>query len=536
MVCGFKKSIFLQRQHILLIFVLFFLFSPFVLYAMDMPSGEEEAIVLRTNAVEFLRASNLTERIEEMPNSVNMHYEYDDIDINNLLLLRAQEVGLNLPITVLMPPLDNMGNQIIEQLHEEGRRYQERVLAQEIEPVARTILVPINLNNIHWVGLVIRLNERSQVLQIQYIDPLGDSTFESSIPEEIRRSLSGVYGSGIRIENLMLLRQTDGTSCGVLTVENLIRAAQGQLDTEIVHEELTGLIRDHHADLLERFRPDLRFNLRQREGYIGIWGIRKAMKLSFMAQINDLRFYWFFDDRTSCNMFICFEGMAGIGKTTQCQLLKERIEKEIKRQAVITKALDEFSKITIHKCFDELGLNNDPTVILLMFSLGFVKQRQSIEEALVKNQIVIADRWKETFHFYNDYFGPLASKKAVQRKTIVELVTADLEPDLTIIIDMGPKAAESNCIKRAKVRLTRKATAWTLMDELQKAREYYAQAVTKKENWIVIDGTSKSIQQIHEEIWSIVKRLYVHKMLQCALRNLGNKGCESCHAFLRYLY
>ena len=142
--------------------------------------------------------------------------------------------------------------------------YNQRSLTQE--PVIRTILAPVNFNNTRWVGLVISLDANNKVLQIKYVDPLRRPVFEDIIPDEIRESLRGAYGSDIHIKNLALLSKADGMTSGALTVENLIRAAQGRYDAEIIQEEQTRLIRKRHIDILERFMPDMKFGFKQANG------------------------------------------------------------------------------------------------------------------------------------------------------------------------------------------------------------------------------------------------------------------------------
>ena len=213
---------------------------------------------------------------------INMDYEYEDLDVDSLLLLRAQEVGLDLTRTVLVAPLDNMIEELELQLRLELER--NKVVG------ARTILIPINSNNTHWVGVVIKLDEFNRALQIQYIDPLGTSAFESDIPCEIRAILKVLYGKVVYIENLLLLSQTDRTASGPLTVENLTRVAQGNINTEIAHEGSIREIRSHHIHLLEQLRPDLQFNYRQ-ENNISERGKDKFLHMSLMAQFNDKRFF-----------------------------------------------------------------------------------------------------------------------------------------------------------------------------------------------------------------------------------------------------
>ena len=117
----------------------------------------------------------------------------------------------------------------------------------------------------------------------------------------------------------------------------------------------------------------------------------------------------------------------------------------------------------------------------------------------------------------------MASKQAEQRNVVVELTTGDLEPDITIVLDMDPKFAESNCLNRDRVKLEREKPTWTLMEELQKARKYYFQVGKKKKNWVVIDGTSKGtlkpIEVVHEEIWKVVSNV-----LPTTLNERSNKS------------
>lgn len=254
------KSRFSQHRHILTIFTLISLFTSPPLYATD----QENSYKNKNDRIESPIVFYSDEKAEEKCYAVNMQYKYDEKDMNALLPLRALEAGLDLDKTILMPPLPNIENRIEEHLREEKAHYRKMVLKGEIEPIVRTILIPINLNKIHWVGLIIRLDEDSKALRIQYIDSLGSSIFNDAIPNEIQKSLKKVYGAAVRIENLMFLRQTDGMADGALTVENLIRAIQKNIAIEIIYEESTNLIRNHHINLLERSRPDLHFNIKQR--------------------------------------------------------------------------------------------------------------------------------------------------------------------------------------------------------------------------------------------------------------------------------
>lgn len=188
--------------------------------------------------------------------TVNMEYEYEDRDMDALLHERAQEEDFGADIVLEAaagPTVENLRMRLAD----EWRR----------NPFARTVLVPFNLDNLHWVGLVIRFNSENQVEVIQYVDPLG-----SPLPKKVREVLQVLYGhntrEGIRlvrerIQEILVLRQMDGTACGPLTIENLIRVAQNRLEIERADDAVTRQIRNHHINLLEQNRRDLNFNYRQ---------------------------------------------------------------------------------------------------------------------------------------------------------------------------------------------------------------------------------------------------------------------------------
>lgn len=208
----------------------------------------------------ILSTSRARSDVERREEGVNLAYEYEDQDMNALLQLRAQEAGLNLRRTVIIAPLNNARTQLQQHLVEERERYRREVLGGR-SPFARTVLIPLNLYNLHWVGLIIRFNAVGQVERIQYVDPLG-----YGMPRGVEATLRELYGRGIVIQNLQGLRQTDGMACGPLTIENLIRVAQNRLENHDIEEREIREIRRHHINLLERFEPTLQFYFRQRRG------------------------------------------------------------------------------------------------------------------------------------------------------------------------------------------------------------------------------------------------------------------------------
>lgn len=320
-----KTNIFFHRT----ILIFLFFICPVVLLASD---PQESAILEYQLKVPqpfqtpqgIDNNTNVTVANRDPLQEPNMHYEYDDIDINELLLLRAEEEGIDLDETILMPPAGNIGEELAEQLRQETERYRRRVLTGTTATTPRTLLIPINLDNIHWAGLVIRLNANNQILQIQYIDPLGDMD-ENETLTAIKKNLRMVYGNRIQIEQVTILRQTDGAACGVLTIENLIRAAQRQLDQIVANREITREIRRHHIELMERFRGDLHFAYRQRNN-ISNWQVNKQFALSFRTQLTDGIFWEYLPGR-----LLLFFGTSCAGKSSIiCELEKNEADIQCK--------------------------------------------------------------------------------------------------------------------------------------------------------------------------------------------------------------
>ena len=206
-------------------------------------------------------SSDSIESIDE----VNLDYEYEDRDIFALLILRAQEAGLNLNNNIIMPPLGDSPFSVAQQLQQEINRH---LLSRANH--ARNIIFPLYLNapSPHWTGVIVRLDENNRVIRIIYIDTLG----RNGVPNQIRRVLENIYDNGSAIEEESILIQTDGTSCGPLTVENLVFVAKHLAEERSLPSERRAVskkeaieIRARHMELLEIYHPELGFKSKQKD-------------------------------------------------------------------------------------------------------------------------------------------------------------------------------------------------------------------------------------------------------------------------------
>lgn len=193
-------------------------------------------------------------------NNINLSYEYEGQDIYDLLYLRAKEVNVDLTTAGLMSPLRLSNRQPQSYFAELLARYLDALL--EKKPFVEKILIPLNLYNLHWVGLIAYLTE-GQVKNIDYINSL-----RSAIPTEIEVVLKNIGKRMVGVRNLQgLIQKTDGADCGPLVVENLISAMGGNFESRDVKEKELKAIRYRHVELLENFRPEEQFYFRQ------TWGV-----------------------------------------------------------------------------------------------------------------------------------------------------------------------------------------------------------------------------------------------------------------------
>jgi serine/threonine protein kinase len=184
--------------------------------------------------------------------NINSAYQYEDNDIQAILVARLQQLRAQTPLLFIrrieiLAAVDNIVDlQLESRLKEEAKNHQG----------GRILIIPCNLGNAHWVGVLLTFKPNGQVSRAEYIDPL---TTHPAVPEIFQIQLQKVYPR-VRFEPRTILRQDDYTSCGAYTIENLLIAALGILAPE------TNAIRHLHLETLRQYNPAFyhAFNERQR--------------------------------------------------------------------------------------------------------------------------------------------------------------------------------------------------------------------------------------------------------------------------------
>ena len=203
------------------------------------------------------------------------------------------------------------------------------------------------------------------------------------------------------------------------------------------------------------------------------------------------------------SIFICFEGIAGAGKTTQSLILHDNIQKVYNRNSLISKAFERERKELTEQFIKDLKLKNNDMAIMFIFQALHAAQYQEVINALDAGKIVIADRWRETFFAYHNLFGPLVKESDDVKNHLDRLAFQTLEPDLNILLDVSAEQAYD----RFTFRERDKGILGSFdIDFFRKTRDYYID-ISSKKKWPVIDA-SLSIDEVQRNIWRLIDNMY----------------------------
>lgn len=197
--------------------------------------------------------------------------------------------------------------------------------------------------------------------------------------------------------------------------------------------------------------------------------------------------------------FITFEGIDGCGKSTQVQMLVDKLKQV--GQGVITirepggtRISESIRDILLYRDTHELG---ERTEALLMTASRAQVTKEIILPSLNGGKWVIADRYADSTIAYQ---GGGRKITIDWLEKINQFATYEMTPDLTFFIDILPSEGK----KRQNSKLDRIEQAG--IDFQTRTREIYLNLAKKYSNrFVVIDG-HEDIDIIHAKIWKELKR------------------------------
>jgi len=192
-------------------------------------------------------------------------------------------------------------------------------------------------------------------------------------------------------------------------------------------------------------------------------------------------------------MFLSFDGVDGVGKTTQIHLLCDWLDQQ--HQEVVTcrdpgsTALGEALRDIVLSDF-QTPMARRSEMLLYMASRAQLVQ-QIIRPALDDGKTVICDRFLLANVVYQGYAGGL---DVDQLWSVGEVAIDGLHPDLTIVLDMEVPAAQRR-MNRQPDRMEAQGQVF-----LQRVREgYLAEAHLDHERIVLIDA-NQSVERVQQDI------------------------------------
>ena len=202
--------------------------------------------------------------------------------------------------------------------------------------------------------------------------------------------------------------------------------------------------------------------------------------------------------------FITFEGIDGSGKTTQINLLEEKLSQQgistlILREPGGTKLSEKIREILL----DRENINLSPSVESLLFVASRTQLiAEKIKPSLERNQFVICDRYSDSTVAYQGYGRGL---NVEYLEELNKFATDSIQPDITIILDVDPEKAAIRMASDVPDRLESTGTHFFL-----RVREgYYEIARRYPQRCVIIDGS-----QSESEVFELVLKEVNNKLLK----------------------
>jgi len=208
--------------------------------------------------------------------------------------------------------------------------------------------------------------------------------------------------------------------------------------------------------------------------------------------------------------FITFEGGEGAGKTTQINRLAQSLN-DAGQKIVTTRepgGTPEAEKIRDLLVQRDAGHWSPMSEALLLFAARQLHVDRVIQPALDDDKVVICDRFTDSTRAYQGYGHELEADKI---EALKQTVLGDIEPDLTIILDIEPKAGLLRSGRRLAAEaldIKQKEDRFENMDISfhEKLRQGFLNIAKENPDRCKVFDASKDLDKIAQEILKTVEQ------------------------------
>ncbi|HXW64874.1 MAG TPA: dTMP kinase [Burkholderiaceae bacterium] len=181
--------------------------------------------------------------------------------------------------------------------------------------------------------------------------------------------------------------------------------------------------------------------------------------------------------------FITFEGIDGAGKSTQIDAIVQTLQTRgiayVRTREPGGTALGEsLRSVMLGQAMDAL------TETLLMFAARRQHVLQVIEPALADARWVLCDRFTDASYAYQ---GAGRGVPTAQLDALASWVHRDLNPDLTVLVDIDPTQAQ---LRRESARTSDRFETEPLHFFERVRTAYLARAASDSARFLVVDGSA----------------------------------------------
>ena len=207
---------------------------------------------------------------------------------------------------------------------------------------------------------------------------------------------------------------------------------------------------------------------------------------------------------TDLNRFVSFEGIDYAGKSTQIELLKNRLQEHREQVYVLREPGGTVISERIREILlDRKHLEMTREAELLLYSAA---RNQLVKEKIIplleQGNFIIADRYVDSTTAYQGY-GRKIDLEIIGHINL--LATAGLLPSITIFLDLAAEEIENRrqSRNRSRDRMEQSGT-----DFYKIIREGYFKIAEKDKRRFKVINASKNVMEIHEEVWELIKNKF----------------------------
>ncbi|MEM1410853.1 MAG: dTMP kinase [Pseudomonadota bacterium] len=200
----------------------------------------------------------------------------------------------------------------------------------------------------------------------------------------------------------------------------------------------------------------------------------------------------------SAGVFITLEGGEGAGKSTQLRRLEawwaaRGREVIVTRQPGGVPLAEDLRTLLLHA---DDGAVTDQTELLLMFAARTQFLDELVRPALARGAVVLCDRFTDSTYAYQGGGRGMAKASIA---TLEQLVHGDLQPDLTLLLDLPVAEGMARAAERSSAdRIERAGDAF-----FERVRTVFlARAEAAPERMVVVDAGQPA-----EAVWSAIQSI-----------------------------